>query len=189
MGNNPGGVNFVSQPGIIVGIISGEGLRASYRAGIQALALAATPTLVAAVIGSATKLVRVVGFRLSGAAATASQDIPFVIKKYSVAPTLGTKTSPALVPMDSTDPAATAVFNAYTVNPTIGTAVGVVETGVVSCGLATVAGAAAQFYSLADAFSKGLLLNSAAEAVGIELGGVALANATTLNIDVITTEA
>lgn len=189
MGNQPGGVNYVSQPGVIIGIWSAEGLRATYRSAKQALSLHATPNVIATLVGSATKTVRVIGLRISGAAATASQDIPFVVNKHSAANSGGTATQPPAVLVDSLDAAATAVFNVYTVDPTMGAKVGALMADVVSCGLATVAGGSPVVnVPLVDAFGKPVFLRGVAESIAIDLAGVTLANATTMNVEIIWTE-
>lgn len=182
-------VNRVAFPGVITGVISLEGNLATYRAAKEALALHATPNGVFTMIGSATKLIVVNSIRVSGAAATASQDIPYDLKKCSTAPSGGTAGAMTAVPLDSLDAAATAVLDTYTVDPTLGTLVGVISTGVIPCGLATVAGQPAPIDVFKiGSFGKGIHLNAATESIALDLLGVTLANATTLNIEVEWTE-
>lgn len=185
----PGSVLSVPQANLLAGSVSLEGLKATYRSAKQALALHATPNVIATLVGSATKVVKVVSVKISGAAATASQDIPFLIKKHSVANSSGTATQPAAVPVDSTNPAATAVFNVYTVDPTMGTSLGAIAEGVVSCGLATVAGGSPDVtIPLVSNFGQAVTLRGVAESISIDLAGVTLANATTANIEIVWTE-
>ncbi len=164
--------------------IDPRGLLPTYRAAKRALALPATPTLAANLVGAANKIVRVRRVMVSGAAATASQIIPVDLIKYSTAATGGTATTPAAVPDDSADGAAGAVLSVYTVLPTLGTAVGTVGVKPVSFGLITAAiigdMAVWDFTVRGD---EGIVLRGVAETLGIHLGGVALANATTLNCE------
>lgn len=182
-------VNRVAAPGVITGVITLEGNLPTYRAGIKGLSLHATPNGVFTMIGSASKLVVINRIRVSGAAVTASQDIPYDLKKCSTAPSGGTSTTLTDVPLDSLDAAASAVLKAYTVDPTLGTLVGIVGTGVIPCALATAADQPQDIDVFAvTGFGKGLRLNSATESIALDLLGVTLANATTLNIEVEWTE-
>jgi len=54
----------------------------------------------------------------------AAAQAPLRIVKYSTAATIGTRTTPAGVPLDSGSPAARATFGLYTAAPTAGAAVG-----------------------------------------------------------------
>lgn len=101
-----------------------EGQKATYSVGVVGLAGASGDVL--AIIGSATKTIRISRVQVSGVA-TAATDIDIALIKRSAADTGGTATTPAIVPHDSNDAAATAVVSAYTVAPTPGAAVGTIE--------------------------------------------------------------
>lgn len=158
--------------------------RTRYRAGKIGLVLAATPTTVVSIIGSATKRIRVLRITVSGAAATASQIIPVTVAMYSTANTGGTATTQALVPTDSTFSAATAVVSQYTANPTTGTLVGVVAAETAVFALATAAAQPGIVFDFTARNGGGLVLNSVAETLAINFAGVTLANATTLSYDI-----
>lgn len=85
--------------------------------------------------GSATKLVKIKGIRVS-ATATASAVIDATIVLRSAAGTGGTSTSPGIIPHDSTNPASTSLVTAYSVSPTPGTAIGTIRTQKISVGTA-----------------------------------------------------
>src|SRR5262245_3679346 len=75
---------------------------------------------IAELIGSATRKVRLLKMIISGTADTAF-DLSLSLVKESSPSTGGTSTTATAVPFDSAFPAATAVFNGYTVAPTPGT--------------------------------------------------------------------
>lgn len=97
---------------------------ATYSAGILGLVPAASGTDFFTIQGSATQVVRVKSIECSGTT-TAAASIAVQMVRRSTADTTGTSTSPALVPLDTTDPAGTALVKAYTANPgALGTIVG-----------------------------------------------------------------
>lgn len=77
--------------------------------------------------GSATKIVKVKGVRVS-AVATAAITIPAVLIRRSTLDSGGTSAAVTLVPSDSLNAAGTAVVKSYSVSPTPGTAVGQIRT-------------------------------------------------------------
>lgn len=110
-----------------VGYSNSEGLKASYRAQMADVTVAATATDVATLCGSATKTVRLVRIQAT-ADATATSVIDFYVFKRTVANTGGTSAVQAAAQMDSVDPAPTAVVRLYSANPSaLGT--GVLLTG------------------------------------------------------------
>jgi len=78
------------------------------------------------IIGSATKLVKLLRVVFSGTIVTAAINGSVSIVKRSTADTAGTSTAPTIIPLDSNNAAATAVLAAYTANPTLGNTVGTV---------------------------------------------------------------
>lgn len=94
----------------------------TYHAAGVAIAIGTTPTDVACITGSATKVIRLKKVRVSGVATTAI-NINMLLTKHTVANTGGTPATgtalPTASPNDSTFPAATATFQAYTANPTV----------------------------------------------------------------------
>ena len=99
---------------------SAGGSKATYTYSINALALLASHTDLLVLRGSATKLVKVVRFEMSGLATTSAQIIA-LLKKHTIADTGGTGTLGATpTKHDSNDGAATAVINTYqTTLPTV----------------------------------------------------------------------
>ena len=113
--------------GTLTSHISLEGGKATYCATITGLVPPAAATDIFTIIGSATKTIRISRIQFSGrATAAAACDVSIV--KRSTADTGGTPgTVPTIVPLDSTDAAATAVCATYTAVPTLGTAVGAIR--------------------------------------------------------------
>lgn len=100
-----------------------DGDKETFSASAIGIAPATTPLDVFTLTGSSTRTVRITKITLSGTQTTTGT-IDVLLIKRSTANTGGTSTTPAIVPHDSTNAAATAVFRAYTVDPTLGTAVG-----------------------------------------------------------------
>jgi hypothetical protein len=113
----------VSAPGIMA---MGDGWKVTYSAAISNLVPATTAGDCFVLQASATKLARLVRVLVSGTATTATT-LDVTLVKRSTLDTAGTSTSPAMVPHDSADGAATAVVKAYTVAPTAGTLVGILR--------------------------------------------------------------
>lgn len=105
---------------------NGEVLVPTYACSVQ-FDPAAAATDAFTITGSATKTVRVRYLSLD-AVSTANSQLPVFLVKRGSADTGGTSTSPTAVPLDSADPAGTAVCTAYTANPTLGTTIGAVRT-------------------------------------------------------------
>lgn len=100
----------------------------TYSSTVVGLVLAANPTDVFTIIGSASKVVRIHKIRVSGTTTSGSPiKISVNLVKRSTADTAGTSTTPSVVPHDSDNAAGTAVTRAYTANPTLGTSVGVIR--------------------------------------------------------------
>jgi hypothetical protein len=132
-----------------------------------------------AVCGSATagRKVRVTSFAFQ-AHSTSATIVAYTIVRRSTADTGGTSTNPALIPLNSASPAATATVTAYTAAPTLGTLVGTmqyIET------LTVVATATPSIFgtNLAPTapnqsmdFRDGLILNGATECLAFNAGGV-----------------
>ena len=107
-----------------------EGEKATYRAATPTTVVTAVSAAMFFVIaGSGTKTIRVRRIRISGETLTAVIAQSVVVEKWSTAPTAGTAVTLTQVPLDSTDPAATAsLCQVYTAAPTEGTLVGTVAT-------------------------------------------------------------
>jgi len=101
-----------------VAVMEVGGQKATYTYAISATATYAAATDWIVIRGSATKLVKIVRFEISGVA-TAATDVIFTLQKHTVANTAGTSTNPAAVLHDSNDAAATALVLLYSAAPTI----------------------------------------------------------------------
>lgn len=103
-----------------------EGGAPTYSAAIDDLVAASSCTDLVRISGSATKTVFVQEVRVS-ATATAAKTLDLRLAKRSTANSSGTATQPTVVPHDADSAAGTAVVDAYTANPTVGTLVGIIR--------------------------------------------------------------
>ncbi|SRR6266571_686466 len=118
-----GGAEFTDAGGNVSAparVESAGGSKATYTYSINALALLASHTDLLVLRGSATKLVKMTRFEMSGLATTSAQ-IVALLKKHTIADTGGTGTlGGTATKHDSNDGAATAVINTYqTTLPTV----------------------------------------------------------------------
>jgi hypothetical protein len=146
-------------------------IQRSYRAGMIGLVPAAAATDVFGVCGSGIRTVIITRMQSTGIA-TAATTIDAAIIKRSTADTLGTSTAPALVPLDSTNIAATATVLGYTANPTTGTLTGIIAAQKM---VLTTSAAASQMYPLLQYWpnniTQGLTLRGVAECAYLNLNG------------------
>ncbi len=147
----------------------------TYRAVSTAFTPGATPVDVFTLTGSATTNCYVTRMGISTTQSTDGTNA-FFIAKRSTANTGGTSANPAIVPLDSQNPAATAVATQYTANPTAGVLVGYVWGGWVFSPLVTTAAAGTSLVEVdfMDMFGQPLTLLSASEVVGWNFKGAAL---------------
>jgi hypothetical protein len=149
---------------------------------------AAAPTDIFTITGSATKVVRVTKIVISGAATTAGDLNPLIIRR-SAADTGGTSTAPALLARDTLNTAATAVLALYTVSPTgLGTVVGTVDScrlflQVVTAGPPDVCGFT---YGIND--DQLMTLRGPTDILAVNFAGATLPSGATVDIDVELTE-
>jgi hypothetical protein len=115
-------------------VVSGITGIPTYGAGVPAVALTGAGDL-ACVEGSATKVVRVLGFQISAIASTAIVvDLNLIMRS-----TLDTGGTPIVVTPVALDPAnavATAAFRAFSAAPTAGTTIGTLRTAKLAVGTA-----------------------------------------------------
>ncbi len=143
------------------------------------------------IIGSGSKIVTVKRIAVSGATLTAVGYFTVNVVRLSTASTGGTSSTLANVPMDTNDPAPTAVVKAYTAAPTMGSLVGTIATN--RClWQATVAAAAGltrdylfEFGDMPE--TKGIRLRGVTQEMAL-LFPVVLASAGTLSVDIEWTE-
>ena len=145
--------------------------KATYRTAFV-VAPAATATDIFQLIGSASKTVEVTRIRITGTQITTGQ-VAFYIKKRSTANTGGTSSAATLVPLLSTDAAATAVGAIYTANPTTGTTVGDVAVRLVPIVAAASLGDQEVNIDFGER-GRPLILSGVAQAMAINLNGVTI---------------
>jgi hypothetical protein len=149
---------------------------------------AATPTDLFTIAGAAGKTIRITKIVIGGAATTAGQLNPLIIRR-SVVDTGGTSTNPAAQSRDINNVAAAATLTLYTVSPTgLGTTVGTLD----SCRLylqvaATGAPDVCAFtYGVND--DQLLVLRGATDVLALNFAGATVPTAGTIDIDVEWTE-
>ena len=182
----PGTTNLVAltaETTKIIGTVSlVDGLKATYSATIPSLVVAALPTDIFTLTGSATKTIRVTRISATGTQTTAAQ-VALIVLKRSTANTLGTSTAVTAVPYNSTNAAATATVLAYTVSPTVGTLVGNLRARKVFVG--TAAGTSDEYLSdFGIRNNQAIVVRGINEVLAINLAGAAVAGGNfTLSIE------
>lgn len=130
MGNivDSGGINLASVSSYGALTVNTEGVKPTYSAAFSGTVAAALATDVFTILGSATKTIRITNIRMSATTTAGSGlSINLTLVKRSTADSGGVSTTATLVPHDSNSAAGTAVIRNYTVNPTLGTAIGIVR--------------------------------------------------------------
>lgn len=131
----------------------------------------AGPAGVAVVLpGSATRIIRVTKVQI---AKPSVAQAPLRMRKTSTAHTGGTSTTPTPVPLDSGNPAASAVLRLYTVVPAGG---GAVVGAVFDADIATTEIVLEEFGSLQSQDGQALVLRGVAEGLAIQLSAAATLN-------------
>jgi hypothetical protein len=150
-----------------------DGQRATYSAAVSGLVVANTPTDIFTITGSASKTIRITRISFTGTQTTGTQ-IRVIVLKRSTANSGGTSTSPARVPHDSNNAAATATVLAYTANPTTGTLVGNIRAAKVLVGLTTV-NSDQLIIDFGTRNGQGFVLRGTTQVLAINLAGVTIA--------------
>src|SRR5579885_1247630 len=167
-----------------------DGQKATYRAAITALAAVTGCTDLFTLTGSASKVIRLSRVEFSGTIATAAMYLDVLGILRSTADSAGTKTNPSAIPLDTNDPAATAIVAAYTANPTLGNAIGTIRADKY---LLALTGTPAQPDRLVWEFGnrpgeRAVVLRGANSVFALNLNGVAISNATLIDIAIEWTE-
>ena len=173
--------------------VSTEGRKATYSACSEGFALAASPTDIAQLAGSATKTVKIIRIAVQiSASAAQSQIFPVLVIKRSSAGS-GFSNTATVVPHDSNDAGATAVMSYTTANPTTGSKVGSVD-GTYAPTMPNppssgASGAALRFaFEPKDEGGKPITLRGTSQTLAINLGGTALTAAPTAIVTYVWTE-
>lgn len=160
--------------------------RCTYGGGVLNFTLAATPTDILTIQGAAGKIIRIKSIIINGNSATLAA-YPISLIRRSTAHTGGTSTVIVAGKHDTSDPNSAAVIRYFTANAApVGTTVATLHVGRV------IAASASNLDRLPFQYAwqndKAILLNGAAEFLAINMGGTALAGATTMDVDVLWTE-
>lgn len=172
------GVNSVPRSGVSC---PSDSIAPTYMATSIGLVPAASATDVACITGNATNVVRLQQIRISGTAGTLVS-LPVVITKHASANTGGTAATTTALPvpyrLDSLNPAPLATTTAYTVSPTIADAApGILDTGIVTLNVTTVAGGAPLAFSWTTrAYNEAPVLRGIAQQVCVNLNGVSVSS-------------
>ncbi len=161
--------------------VNSEGSKATYSCGVIAFTPVATPTDFFTLVGSATKIGRLLRISISGIA-TAAISVDIQLIKRSTANSGGTSAQPTIAQHDSNDSAPTCVVNTYSVNPTTGSGVGTVRAGKLNLGAPGAAGQLVWDFTTRN--GKGLVLRGIAQAYVLNWAGAAVPSGTLLDIDV-----
>jgi hypothetical protein len=156
-------------------------IKATYRYSSTGNTLAATPTDVLTLVGSATTTVRVKRIAVSGLCTGGDSTQNIQLIKRTAANTAGTATSGTVCKHDSSDAAATAVPTLYTANPSsLGAGV---QCGCLALNLGAAGSAGTVEWNFANRMDKAIVLRGVAQCLAINLGGTALAAGTVLNYE------
>ena len=169
-----GGINSVPQVG--VSCLS-EPTAPSYAATGTGIALVAAATDVACITGSATKIVRLQGIRVSGTATPTALSTAVLLTKHASADTLGTPAVTTALPtpysLDTANPTVSATTTAYTANPTINDAApGIIDGALLNFGLTTAANAPLHFDYYNRLYAEAPTLRGVAQQVCVNLNAV-----------------
>lgn len=179
--------SYIDASGAQQQIVGTEGQKATYSFAIgPQTTFAATPNDIFVITGSATKTIRIGKLSLCGTA-TAATTAEFSLVKRSTAATGGTILNTAtVVPNDSTNPAATATFVSYSVNPTPGTAVGVVDAKKLNLGALGAAGCL--YWQWGDTNGQQIVLRGVAQQLSINFASATPPAGMSLDVKVELTE-
>lgn len=137
--------------------------------------MAANPTDVVTIYGSATKTIRVRAVTVSGTNTGNTNAVVRLVKRSAIN-TGGTSAAGTNVPMDSTSAAATAAVLSYTANPAaLGATVGVVRQRFIFLpALASTNVGQDQKFTFSDLSTEALTLRSTTEGLAVNFNGVAI---------------
>ncbi len=149
---------------------------ATYSAAAIGFIPAAAATDIFTITGSATKTIKISLVRCS-ISTTAGSGIVMnaTLLTRSTANTLGTSTTAANVPLDSTNAAATATVRSYTANPTLGTLVGAVRAKRSFAGTAG-SNQDEAIWDFGNRNGQGLTLRGITQVASVNIQGVTITN-------------
>lgn len=152
-----------------------DGIKNTYSSAINTVTLAASPTDIFTITGSATKTIRILQVNFTGSTTSNSGNLSDVrLIKRSTANSGGTSTTPVVVPFDSTSPAGTAVVTSYTANPTLGTTVGILKANRVRFQNDGGGSSPLVTWEFGNRPGKAIILRGTSEVLAINLNGVSI---------------
>lgn len=142
----------------------------TYAANKVGLASVASATDIAILPGNATNTVLVTRVQVTCTQTTAGI-IDLQLIKRSTADTLGTSSAMTIVPLDSNDAAAVSAPLTYTANPTVGTAVGNVDSAKLGC-MAPGTATPSDIYIWKPGMGQSVALRGTTQQLAVNLNGV-----------------
>lgn len=174
--------------GPIESIVSSPAKKQTFSAVVTGLTAAASATDFFTITGSATTTIKVRSIGCTGTS-TAAGSLVVTATRRSTANTAGTSTTATAVPLDSTDAAATATVRSYTANPTLGTTVGAINSGLLSTVVAASAGVnGLRFDYGPDDVRQAPTLRGVTQVLALNAGGASLTAGASLTCEVKWTE-
>lgn len=164
-----------------IAAVSTESSKATFSCGVVDFTPAATATDFWNIIGSATKVVRILRISISGTA-TSAATVDILLIKRSTANSGGTPTNPAIMQHDSNDAAVTAVVSTYAANPTRGTTANVGRAQALNLGAPGAAGVIVWDFTTRN--SKGIVLRGVAQSLNLNFNGQAVPSGMSADVDV-----
>jgi hypothetical protein len=171
-------VNSVPQVGLVTDFLR----KPTYSATAVGLVPAASATDIFCISGSTSRNVSIRKLVIAGTAGTAITT-PFLLYQRSALDTGGTAATglalPVAVPLNSTDPASTAVLTAYTANPTVAASPLLMDAVVVDLPVTTAGtiGVTTYYGSAVDDFNKGMdLVKNTTLQYCVNLNGVSVSS-------------
>lgn len=176
------------QSALLVTTVPGNPTVATYSASANFTVAALLATDIFTILGSGTKTIQVRRITVSGIN-TANTNALINIIKRSTADSGGTSTVLTNVPQDSNNAAATATVRSYTVNPTLGTAVGTVDSQYIFFpALASSNVSNVREFDYGVFRDQAIYLRGTSEQLVVNAGGVTLGGTTLVSIKVEWTE-
>lgn len=171
------GINSVPRSGVSC---PSDSIAPTYAATGVGIAPASSATDIACITGNATNVVRVQQVRVSGSAGTLIS-LPVLITKHTVVNTGGTAATSTALPvpnkLDSLNPSPVATTTAYTANPTVDATATILDAGIVTLNVTTVAGGAPTTFSWTTrAYNEAPVLRGVAQQVCVNLNGVTVSS-------------
>lgn len=178
-----GGGAAGDRTGAFVPLADNEGLRASYGVYSSNIVPPANPTDFFTIRGSATKLIRVKQFYISGTAAAATNIIIQLVRR-STQNTGGTFVPLTPIRHDQSDDAVTAAVGYYSANPTgLGTAIGTVHGGRLNLAPAANGAIDRLMFDYGWRNDKALVLDGVNDVLSLNFNGVAWPAGGAIDID------